>query len=147
MQLPGRESRLRDPCFTGLEPLVQALPPYLDMPYAFFGHSLGALIGFELARALVRESRPGPVHLFVSDHSAPQIQNPDPPIHQLPEPDFIKKLRHLNGTPGEVLQHAELMALLLPVLRADFAINETYVYIPGSLLDCPISAFGGLQDS
>lgn len=151
IQLPGRESRLREPCFTRLEPLVQALvqalSPYLDVPYAFFGHSLGALIGFELARALVRENRPSPVHLFVSGHSAPQVQSLDPPIHQLPEPDFIKELRHLNGTPGEVLQNAELMALLLPVLRADFAINETYVYIPGTLLDCPISAFGGLQDS
>jgi medium-chain acyl-[acyl-carrier-protein] hydrolase len=151
VQLPGRENRLREPCFIRLEPLVQALvqalPPYLDMPYAFFGHSLGALIGFELARALVRENRSGPVHLFVSGHSAPQVQSLEPPIHQLPEPDFIKELRCLNGTPGEVLQHAELMALLLPVLRADFAINETYVYTPGTLLDCPISAFGGLQDN
>jgi len=100
------------------------------MPYAFFGHSLGALIGFELARALVRENGSAPVHLFVSGHSAPQVQSLDPPIHQFPEPDFLKRLKHLNGTPGEVLRDAELMALLLPVLRADFAINETYVYTP-----------------
>jgi medium-chain acyl-[acyl-carrier-protein] hydrolase len=117
------------------------------MPYAFFGHSLGALISFELARSLVRGNRAGPGHLFVAGHSAPQVQSREPPLHQLPEPDLIRELERLKGTPREVLQHSELMALLLPVLRADLSINETYVYTPGALLDCPISAFGGLQDS
>ena len=150
IQLPGRESRLREPPFTRLEPLVQALAqalqPYLDMPYAIFGHSLGALIGFELARILTRQNDSGPTHLFISGHSAPQLQATEPPIYRLPKPEFIKKLGHLNGTPMEVLQNAELMEIFLPILRADFAVNETYVYVPGTLLDCPISAFGGLQD-
>ena len=151
VQLPGRESRLREPLFTRLESLVatlgQAIRPYLSMPFAFWGHSLGALICFELARTLAQQNAPDPIHLFVSGRSAPQIQSTGSSIHQLPDPEFIAELDRLNGTPAEVLQNAELMGLLLPVLRADFAVNESYIYAAGEPLDCPISAFGGLQDN
>jgi medium-chain acyl-[acyl-carrier-protein] hydrolase len=82
----------------------------------------------------------------VSGCRAPQIPAPRPPIHALPEPAFLDELRRLNGTPETVLENAELMQLLLPVLRADFALLETYVYTPKPPLDYPISAFGGLQD-
>lgn len=150
VQLPGRETRLREPAFTHLPEVIQALTPalrpYLNLPFVFFGHSLGALIAFELTRQLRREDQPEPVHLFVSSHRAPQIPDPDPPIHQLPEAEFIEKLRELNGTPEEVLQSAELMQLLIPVLRADFAVYETYAYSSDAPLECPISVFGGLQD-
>jgi medium-chain acyl-[acyl-carrier-protein] hydrolase len=151
IQLPGRESRLGEPLYTNLEPLVhvlaQSLQPYLDKPCAFFGHSLGALIGFELARTLRQQRQHNLVHLFVSGHSAPQIPNADPSIHQLPQAEFIQKLQALNGTSTEVLCNPELMELFYPVLRADFAMNELYVYRLGSALDCAISAFGGLRDS
>ena len=151
IQLPGRESRLRELPYTSLEPLVQvlaqSLQPYFDKPFAFFGHSLGALISFELARTLRHQSQRSPVHLFVASHSAPQIPNADPPIHQLSQAEFIQKLNSLNGTPAEVLQNPELMELFYPVLRADFAMNETYVYRPGPSLDCAMSVFGGLRDS
>lgn len=151
VQLPGRETRLREPPFTRLEPLVeavlQALRPYITMPFAFFGHSLGALISFELARTLARQNAPGPVRLFVSGRWAPQVQKANSSIHRLPEPEFMAELGRLSGTPAEVLQNAELMELFLPVLRADFEVNETYVYTAGEPLDCPVSAFGGLQDS
>lgn len=150
IQLPGRESRLADPPFTRLQPLVwalaQAIQPYLDMPFVLFGHSLGALISFELARQLRQQHDKSPAHLFVSAYRAPQIPNPDPPIHQLPQAEFVKSLRHLKGTPEAVLQNAELMELFLPILRADFAVHETYVYTSDAPLDCPISAFGGLLD-
>ncbi len=150
VQFPGRENRLHEPLFERLEPLVQALfeglQPYLTMPFAFFGHSLGALVGFELARMLVQHNQAGPIHLFVSGHAAPQLPDAEPPIHQLPEAEFRQKLHALNGTPLEILQNAELMELFSPILRADFAINETYVYAPKLLLDCPLSAFGGLED-
>ncbi len=142
IRLPGRESRLVESPFTRLSPLVQTLAdvlhPYLNMPFAFFGHSMGALISFELARHL-RQHGLDVMHLFIAQS--------DPPIHQLPEPEFVEKLRLLNGTPEPALQNAELMRLLLPVLRADFAICETYTHLAESPLDCPISAFGGLQDS
>ena len=150
VQLPGRESRLIEPSFTRFAPLLQAMnpfvQPYLDMPFAFFGHSMGAMIGFEFARYLRQRERLGPAHLFVSGCRAPQRFDFDSPIHDLPEPKFIEELRLLEGTPDKVLQHPELMELLIPVLRADFEMVETYSYTPEAPLDCPISAFGGLQD-
>jgi surfactin synthase thioesterase subunit len=150
VQLPGREGRLREAPFENPEPLVQAmadaLQPYLQgMPFVFFGHSMGAMLAFELARELRRRAQALPLHLFVSGRCAPQVPEYEP-IHALPEPEFIAKLRELNGTPEEVLQHMELMRLLIPVLRADFSVNETYVYKEEEPFDFGISAFGGLGD-
>lgn len=151
VQLPGRENRLRERPFNQLLPLVetlsQILEPHLDTPFVFFGHSIGALIGFELTRQLRREKKTGPIQLFVSGRRAPQLPNLDPPKHNLPESEFIEELRHYNGTPELVLQEPELMEIFLPLLRADFSILETYVYKNEDSLSCPITAFGGLQDS
>lgn len=150
VQLPGRENRLVDPPFIRLAPLVEALaqilPSYLDRPYVFFGHSMGALIGFELARRFRKQGSPGPACLIVSGHRAPHLPDRRPPIHHLPDVRFIEELRRLNGTPEEVLQHEELRDLLLPVLRADFAVCETYLFAPEQPLDCPIFVIGGEQD-
>ncbi len=150
VQLPGRETRLRESPFTHVSPLIetlaQVLPPYLDLPFAFFGHSMGALVSFELARQLRRQKVPSPLHLFVSGRRAPQVPNPYSPIHQLPDAAFVEELRRYNGTSQVVLQNSELRSLFLPILRADLAVNETYVYMPEAPLDCSISAFGGLQD-
>ena len=151
IQLPGREGRLQEKPFADLPSLLEALLsvllPCLDMPYAFFGHSMGALISFELARAISRCGHAlQPTHLFLSGRRAPQWPNPDPPASQLPEQEFIEKLRLLNGTPEEVLQDQELLHLLLPLLRADFALCETYRYMPDSLLRCSLTVFGGLED-
>jgi medium-chain acyl-[acyl-carrier-protein] hydrolase len=129
-----------------VEALAQALVPLLDKPFAFFGHSLGALVGFELARQLRRQPGVQPARLFVSAGRAPQIPPRGQPIHALPEEEFMAELRRLNGTPGKVLEHAELMQSMLPILRADFAVYETYVYATEPPLDCFISGFGGLQD-
>jgi medium-chain acyl-[acyl-carrier-protein] hydrolase len=151
VQLPGRESRLGEPAYTRLAPLVAALVTalrgHLDKPYAFFGHSLGALLAFELVRALRRAGAPPPRHLFVSGYRAPHLPDPEPPLHMLPGPALWDELRRLNGTPPEVLDNAELRRLIEPTLRADFAIDETYVYTPDEPLACPISAFGGLVDT
>jgi medium-chain acyl-[acyl-carrier-protein] hydrolase len=152
VQLPGRGTRLTEPPFTQLAPLVQALAealfPLLDKPFAFFGHCLGALGSFELARQLRRQYGVGaqPVHLFVSADRAPQIPNRDLPIHSLPEGEFLVEMRRLKGTPREVLEDEDLMQIMLPVLRADFAVYETYVFSTEPPLNCPISTFGGLQD-
>jgi medium-chain acyl-[acyl-carrier-protein] hydrolase len=151
IELPGRGMRMKLAPFHRMEPLVNAiapaLQPYLDKPFAFFGHSMGGLIGFEVARLLFKNYGISPVHLFVSGSRAPQIPDPDPPIHALPEPTFIEELRRFNGTPPAVLENAELMQLFLPILRADFAVLETYVYDSDAPLECPIAVFGGLQDS
>jgi medium-chain acyl-[acyl-carrier-protein] hydrolase len=150
LRLPGRENRLQEAPFNRLPPAVQALSdailPYLDKPFAFFGHSMGALIAFELVRHLRRQQRATPVHLFVSGCSAPQLYTSEPPIHQLPHDAFIEELRRLSGTPDEVLQNNEILELLLPALRADFAVCEEYLYVPDGPLDCPISAFGAQND-
>ena len=150
IQLPGREERLAETPFHRLVPLIDALvdvlSPYMDLPFAFFGHSLGSLISFELTRRLRRQKAPCPLQLFVSGRRAPQIPDPDPPIHQLPDEEFIEALRRFNGTPKAVLDNPELMELFLPLLRSDMCLSETYIYDHEDPLDCPISAFGGSED-
>ena len=150
VQFPGRGTRLMETPFTQLSPLVQALAqalvPLLDKPFAFFGHSLGALVGFELARQLRIQSGLQPVRLFVSADRAPQTPPRDRPIHALPEGEFLVELRRLNGIPGKVWQELDLMQFMLPVLRADFAVYETYAYSTEAPFNCPFSIFGGLQD-
>jgi len=153
VQLPGREDRLAEPAFTSMPPLIEALAgalyPYLqDKPYAFFGHSMGAFVCFELARYLRKHhhTHAGPLQLFVSAQRAPQLPDLDPPVHALPDNEFIEKLRHLNGTPAEILQNAEVLEITLPLLRADFAICETYHFVAGEPLLCPIFACGGIDD-
>lgn len=150
VQLPGRETRLREPLYTDVhaltDELLTVLTPYLDMPFAFFGHSMGALIAFELARRLRQQGNGHLVHLFVSARSAPQVLNAEEPIYHLPTTEFIAKLRQLNGTPEIILQNAELQQMILPVLRADLELNETYSYTAQPPLDVPISAFAGQHD-
>jgi medium-chain acyl-[acyl-carrier-protein] hydrolase len=149
LRLPGREGRFREPPFSRLTPLLDALaaalPPTLDRPFAFFGHSMGAVVAFELARRLKRDGRPTPRHLFLSARAAPQLQR-EAPCHNLPEEQFREHLRRLGGTPPKILEHPELMQVFLPVLRADFAVCETHTHEPGEPLGCPITAFGGVDD-
>ena len=150
VQLPGRGAWMNAPAFTDVTLLVEALAaailPLLDKPYALFGHSMGGLISFELARYLRRQQFRSPLHMFISGRNAPQIPDPDMPKYDLPEGEFMEELRRLNGTPREVLDNEELMMLMIPLLRADFSVCETYTYTSEPPLDCPISVFGGLQD-
>lgn len=150
IQLPARELRVREPPYTELPRLVAdlaaVLEPLTAEPFAIFGHSMGALIGFELARELRRRGLPDPRHLFVAGYRAPQLPELYPAIHQLPDDAFISEVGRLDGTPREVLEHAELLELVLPILRADFALVETYAHQPADPLSCPVSAFGGLND-
>jgi medium-chain acyl-[acyl-carrier-protein] hydrolase len=152
MQLPGRENRLRESPFTrmsdAVERVAEALEPHLDLPFALFGHSMGAILCFELARLLRRRYGVGPTHLFVSARRAPQFPDPRTPLRHLPDALFVAEInRRYNGLPREVLANAELMELLLPMLRADVQMIETYAYEPALPLDCPITALGGLGDS
>lgn len=150
LRLPGRESRLGDSPYSNvfklIDDLVPPLIPLLDKPFAFFGHSMGALISFELAQKLREQYDVSPVHLFVSGRSAPQVPDAEPRSYDLPESEFIEELRRLNGTPQDVLEHREIMQLMIPLLRADFAITQDYVYSPRPPLNCPLSVFGGIYD-
>lgn len=150
VELPGRFSLMHTPAFTRMELLVNAIAtsllPHLNKPFAFFGHSMGALVSFELARLLQAKYNLQPVYLFISGRRAPQICDTFTPIHALPESEFVAELRRLNGTPKAVLENADLMQILIPILRADFAVLENYTYIDQSPLDCAIATFGGLED-
>lgn len=151
IQLPGRESRLREPSFQRLDPILQELPavlqPLMDLPYVFFGHSMGAIISFELSLRLRRMGWRLPLQLLLSGRRAPHRKDTDPPLHDLPDEEFKRELRQLEGTPQEVLEHPELMELLTPLLRADFAVCETYEHdTQEPPLDLPVSVFGGLTD-
>ncbi|MCB2263327.1 MAG: hypothetical protein LGR52_10405 [Candidatus Thiosymbion ectosymbiont of Robbea hypermnestra] len=118
----------------------------MDLPFAFFGHSMGALLAFELARELRRQGKREPFCLMVSGYRAPQLPLSNAPLHKLSEPALIDALRHYGGTPEVVLAHEELMEIFIPVIRADFAIDETYVHVPEPPLGCPIHVFGGEAD-
>lgn len=151
IQLPGRENRFREAPATQLKPLIEhitaALLPHLDKPFVFFGYSLGALLAFETVRALRRGGHPQPAHLFSAARVGPKIPpKEDPPVYTLSEADFSAKLHELNGTPQEILQNAELMQIVGPLIRADFQLNETYVYTPEPPLACGITAVRGTKD-
>ncbi|MDF5710480.1 MAG: thioesterase II family protein [Nostoc sp. S4] len=150
VEYPGRGRQMNSPPITRLEALVKAIAPvilpYLNKPFAFFGHSMGALVSFELTRLLRLEYNLKPFHLFISARRAPQIPPTKPPIHVLPDQELLEELRTLNGTPKAVLENPELMQIFLPVLRADFAVLETYIYTLQQPLECPITVFGGSQD-
>lgn len=150
VQLPGRGARAKEPPFTQLSPLIDAaadaLAPVLDKPFALFGHSVGAIIGFELSQLLRRKYRLGPVHLFVSARPSPQTVRPR--ASRIPtDREFLELLWNYNGTPEQALANPELMELMLPVIRADFALSQSYGYAHEPPLDCPITAFGGLRDT
>jgi medium-chain acyl-[acyl-carrier-protein] hydrolase len=150
VNLPGRGKRMADPAITRMTQLVHSLAdvvaPEIRGPFAFYGHSMGASISFELARELHRRHGIQPVHLFVSGRRAPQWPDDDPVTFNLPHDEFVQQLRKLNGTPREVLDSPELLEIFLPVIRADFELVDTYEYHPGEPLGCPITAYGGLQD-
>jgi medium-chain acyl-[acyl-carrier-protein] hydrolase len=150
VNLPGRGNRLHELAFTDVPSLVEAavepIAAQADKRFAFFGHSMGALISFELARALRRKNLPQPSYIFISGRMAPQFNDDDAPTYNLPDEQFVEEIRRLNGTPREVLENPELMHLMTPLLRADFSVCQTYQYTVEEPLDCPITAFGGLQD-
>ena len=151
VQRPGRGARMaEEPCFRLPQLAVSAcdaLRPAMVPPFALFGHSFGALLAFEIARELRRRGAPGPDHLFVSGRRAPRLPEPAPPLHGLPDAEFVAEIRHrFDGIPPAILQEPELLRLLLPVLRADMAALETYEYREEEPLACPISAFGGEDD-
>lgn len=150
IQLPGREHRLKEPCFTELAPLIKALteamiPSLEPGKFAFFGHSMGALIAFELTRELRRQGLVLPEYLFVCGRRAPQIPIENP-LYLQPDAILIEALRQYGGTPEAVLQNSDLMELFLPIFRSDLTLNETYQYQSELPLEVPIAIFGAMND-
>ncbi len=153
VQLPGRESRLGEQPHDRIGPLVAALADVvieqLRPPYAVFGHSLGAAVGYELTRRLLELGAPAPLHLFVSGRHAPQQPNRHAILHDLGPADLVAELTKLGGTPAAVLADPDLLAMITPLLKADFAVNETYRFAgfeAAPPLDVPITAFAAAAD-
>lgn len=151
VQLPGRETRFAEPSATRLDPLVEsladALSPWLDRPYALFGHSMGGLLAFELARTLRDRRLPLPRQVVVSGHRAPQVVSPVGEFRDLPEPEFQARLRALGGIPDAVWAEPQLVAMVSARLRADYQMLESYRYRPAPPLESPLTAYGAPDDA
>ena len=149
IQLPGRENRVREKPFDCMKELVpavmSAMLPHTKAPFAIFGHSMGGLVAFEVARALRRAAAPEPVQLFVSATRAPHIPDLDP-HHLLPDDLLLAELRKMKGFPPDVLNSQELMEMLLPTVRADAAITETYQFEEDEPLKCALTVLEGATD-
>ena len=151
VQLPGRETRFKEPAATSMsrlvEQVVEGIGPFLDQPFAVFGHSFGALLSFELCHELRSLGFRPPEHLFVSGRQAPHLQYPRPPIHRLGNDAFCDEMRRLEGTPEHVLATPALLSLAIDIMRADYTCCETYRFAEGRpVLECPVTALGGSED-
>jgi medium-chain acyl-[acyl-carrier-protein] hydrolase len=149
IELPGRGLRSNEPLNTRMEPLVEHLGrellPLLDRPFALFGHSMGAILSFELARYVRNRANLSPAQLFVSGWRSPELMD-ERRDYDLPTDVFIAMLRRMNGTPDEILENPEALEFLLPIVRADFEAAQTYTYREDLTLSCPIKAFAGIKD-
>ena len=149
IQLPGRESRFKEQAYSDLEQLLDqltdVLAPFSDLPCAFFGHSMGGLLAFALAQRWQRmyaDLR----HVIVSAATPVWLEETEPPIHLLPDAEFLHEVVRLNGIPDGVLENQELMSLILPTLRADFALCAQAATMPMAPLNCPLSVYIGTED-
>lgn len=150
VMLPGREKLIRQAPVSDIHQLcrtlIDQLAPHTDVPFAFFGHSMGALIAYELALVMHKLSIPLPLHLFLSAFPAPDSMTRPAPIHNLSDSEFKAAIASFNGTPQEVLDDDALMSVILPYLRADFKMVETYTHEHTAPLPIPISVYGGKDD-
>jgi medium-chain acyl-[acyl-carrier-protein] hydrolase len=152
VELPGRAARLGEPPIAEMNALMErlhhALQPLMGVPFGFFGHSVGAWVAYEAARRLRSPDGRTAAHLFVSGRGSPDCASADPPpARQRSDHELLAVLKRFGGTPAEIMQRPELLVALLPALRADLALAEDYTVEPGSRIDCPITLFGGADDT
>ena len=151
VELPGRAARLNEPPFTSMSALMErldhALQPLMGVPFGFFGHSVGACMAFEAARQLRSVDGRIAVHVFVSGRGSPKSASADFPQARSPsDRDLLAILGRFGGTPAAVMQRPELIAALLPALRADLALVAEYAADPEDRMTCPITAYAGADD-
>lgn len=151
LQYAGRGSRFREKPWKDVDNLVQEIahdfPGWEDKPFAFYGHSFGGVVAFELARYLKQAKDPQPDHLFVGATRAPHLESPHPPLRDLDDRSFVDQVQaRYGGIPEAIFRDPDVLELFLPAMRADFAAYETYPFRWGEPLDIPISAFGGAND-
>ncbi|MWA16245.1 thioesterase II family protein [Streptomyces sp. BA2] len=152
VQLPGRENRADEPALTSIDALAERLAdeltPHLDdTPFALFGHSMGALLAYELAARLeARSERTGPIALLVAGHRPPHLPDHLAPLYDLPDKEFLAGVFALDGTSDELLAEPEVVQALLPLLRADFTAVDTYVHRLTEAVRCPVTVFTASAD-
>jgi medium-chain acyl-[acyl-carrier-protein] hydrolase len=151
LELPGHGAAWREKPVRRMEPLLDLLVPavagQLDRPYAVFGHSMGAVVGFELVRRLVAQGLPQPAHLLLSGSRLPgKVHAEGRSVHTMNEQDFRGWLRRTGGTPAEVFAYPELLEAITVLLRADIELVENHVFVPGKPLDCAFTVFGADED-
>lgn len=153
LMLPGRESRFKEPCYTDLNTLVDDLVEQIHRKFsskkiAFFGHSLGSLLSFEVARKLLSKYKIEPCAMFISGASPAHssYRKSDPKFGKMNDKEFMQFLRLLGGTPKEILDNEEIMELYLPALKADYRMLDQFTFEPEpgkAVLSCPFVMFDG----
>ncbi|ACY16816.1 thioesterase II family protein [Haliangium ochraceum] len=148
VQLPGRENRWREPRIERMDVAVRAcvdaLKPHLDQPFSLLGHSMGARLAFAVTRELESRALPPPAHVMVTGSRPPQA--PSRAQSDLSDAGLLATLRRLGGTPKAVLEHPELLEMVLPLLRADLRILASFEAHPDAPISVPLHAFGGEGD-
>ncbi|MEV3859222.1 alpha/beta fold hydrolase [Streptomyces sp. NPDC050095] len=151
IQYPGRQDRRHERLLTSVEELAhgtyQALRPWADRPLVLFGHSMGAVVAFEVARLLERAGDP-PAGLIVSGRRPPHVQRAER-VHLLDDDRLLEEIRRLSGTDPGVFADADVLRMVMPAIRADYRAVETYRYRPdadGPALACPLSVLTGDSD-
>jgi pyochelin biosynthetic protein PchC len=149
IQYPGRQERLSEPCLDSIQVLAEAivpeLDPWLDRPFALFGHSMGAVVAFEVARVLEHDHGRVPAGLFVSGRRGPTTRRNEQ-FHKGGDRSLLNQVARLQGTPSWLIDDHDVRQMMLPALRGDYKAIETYVWQPGPPLSCPIWAIFGADD-
>ena len=150
LEFPGGLRRIKDPLFTRMDSLIDELAafllPHLDRPFYLFGSCTGSFIAFELAYRLQEEFGREATRLIVSNIWAPHLPPRKDPIWQFDDEAFTRELTRYGAMPKETLEQTELYQLLMPAIRADFELSETYIYQADRKIRCPVTAIGGYQD-
>jgi len=150
IEFPGRGARMAEPLIYDIEEVMAELSylikDFSDLPYAFLGHSMGALVSYELAQHLSSNFKVSPQKLYLSAHNAPQLPREGKIMHKLKRDQFLDELKNMNGIADELLDHEELLQLVLPIIQNDYKLCETYKYIEKGKVNIPIHVFGGDAD-
>ncbi len=150
LELPGHGRRMKEPLLTDAhdmaEDLFQQMKPSLSSPYAIYGHSMGTVLGYLVTRKILAEPLPPPVYLFMSGHGAPSVKSQEGDIHLLPDDQFLENVIAYGGIPREVAAEKELMALFVPMMKADFKALAEYTYTPAERFDIPITVMIGTDE-
>jgi surfactin synthase thioesterase subunit len=150
LELPGHGKRMKEPLLNDItemaEDVIEQMKNSFSEPYAIYGHSMGATLGYVVSQKIVQQKISPPIHLFVSGHQGPSVVDNKERLHVLPKEEFIEKVLAYGGIPDMVAQEKELMDLFVPIMRADFQALETYTHKPAQPLNVPITVMIGLGE-